>query len=67
MIMSFYLLSLALKDIPLGTGYAIWTGIGAVGTVIIGIILLGESRKIGRILCIFLIITKIIGIKLLLK
>ena len=61
---SVYLLSVALKQIPVGTGYAVWTGIGAVGTAIMGIILFNESKDIFRIICIFLIITGIIGLKI---
>lgn len=63
MIVSFFLLSQALKTIPVGTGYAVWTGIGAVGTVIMGMMLLGESRDIGRIVCLLLIVVGIIGLK----
>jgi Membrane transporters of cations and cationic drugs len=63
MILSLYLLSLALKSISIGTGYAIWTGIGAIGTAIIGMLILGDSKEIGRIACIFIIITGIIGLK----
>lgn len=63
MILSLYLLSLALKSITIGTGYAIWTGIGAIGTAIIGMIILGDSKEIGRVACIFIIITGIIGLK----
>jgi len=64
MILSFAFLGQALMTIPVGTGYAIWTGIGAVGTAILGIILFNEPRDIGRILCIFLIICGLIGLKL---
>lgn len=60
---SLFLLSRALKTIPLGTGYAIWTGIGAVGTVIVGMAFLGESRDVGRVFCLFLIVAGIIGLK----
>lgn len=67
MILSFFLLSLALKTIPVGTGYPIWTGIGAAGTVIFGIVFFGESREIGRIICVFLIISGIIGLKIFTK
>ena len=63
MIASFFLLSRALKTIPIGTGYAVWTGIGAVGTVIVGMIFLGESRDVGRICCLFLIVAGIVGLK----
>jgi quaternary ammonium compound-resistance protein SugE len=64
MIASFYFLSLALKTLPIGTAYAIWTGIGAVGTSIIGIILFGESREALRIICMLLIVAGIVGLKL---
>lgn len=67
MILSFFLLSLALKTIPVGTGYPIWTGIGAAGTAIFGIVFFGESREIGRIICVFLIISGIIGLKIFTK
>ncbi len=64
MIVSFLLLALALKTIPVGTGYAVWTGIGAAGTAIIGMLLLGEPRAVGRIVCILLIISGVIELKL---
>lgn len=64
MILSLYLLSLALKTISIGTGYAIWTGIGAIGTALIGMILLGDSKEFGRVICIFLVITGILGLKI---
>lgn len=67
MISSFFLLSLALKTIPVGTGYPIWTGIGAAGTAIFGIVFFGESREIGRMVCILLIISGIIGLKVFTK
>ena len=60
---SIYLLSRSLSGLPLGTAYAVWTGIGAVGTVIAGIILFGESRSAGRLLCLFLIVAGIVGLK----
>lgn len=60
---SFYLLSRSLTTLPIGTAYAVWTGIGAVGTVIAGIVFFGESRSILRLLCIFLIVAGIIGLK----
>lgn len=63
MILSLYLLSLALKSISIGTGYAIWTGIGAIGTAIIGMILLGDSKELGRIICVFVVIAGILGLK----
>jgi len=61
---SFVLLSLAMKQLPLGTAYAIWTGIGAVGAALAGIILFGESASPARLACIGLIAVGIIGLKL---
>ena len=52
---SLWLLALAMKTIPVGTAYAVWTGIGAVGVAILGMILFGESREILRMVCLFLI------------
>ena len=60
---SIYLLSRSLSGLPLGTAYAVWTGIGAVGTVIAGIMIFGESRSIVRLLCILLIVSGIGGLK----
>lgn len=65
MIASMALLANALKTIPVGTGYAVWTGIGAVGTAIVGMLILGESREIARIVCLLLIVSGILGLKLL--
>lgn len=65
MIASFALLSVALKSIPVGTGYAVWTGIGAAGTALIGMAFLGEPREALRILCILLIIGGVLGLKFL--
>ena len=65
MLLSFALLALAMKSLPLGTAYAVWTGIGAVGTVIYGMAVMGESRDAGRILCILLIVGGITGLKVL--
>jgi quaternary ammonium compound-resistance protein SugE len=64
MIISIYLLALALRALPVGTGYAVWTGIGAVGTAILGMVLFNESRELPRIFCIVLIVAGIIGLKL---
>ncbi|MFV7790114.1 quaternary ammonium compound efflux SMR transporter SugE [Aliarcobacter lanthieri] len=64
MIISFYLLSLALKSLPLGTAYAVWVGIGTIGTVIAGILLFGESMNIIRVISILFILLGIIGLKL---
>ena len=63
MIISLGLLGLAMKDLPLGTAYAIWTGVGAVGTVIAGIILFGESMALFRLASVALIICGLIGLK----
>lgn len=65
MIASFYFLALALKYLPLGTAYAIWTGIGTIGTVVFGIILFKEPVTAMRLVCIALIISGITGLKLL--
>jgi quaternary ammonium compound-resistance protein SugE len=64
MIASVVTLGLALKEIPIGTGYAVWTGIGTVGTAILGIILFGEPATALRLMCIGLIIAGIVGLKL---
>jgi len=61
---SFWCLARALKDIPLGTGYAIWVGIGAVGTAIAGVLLFAEPATWPRAFCIALILAGIIGLKL---
>lgn len=65
MIASFYFLALALKSLPIGTAYAIWTGIGTMGTVILGIILFKEPATAMRLVCIGLILSGITGLKLL--
>ena len=64
MIVSFLFLAESLKSIPVGTGYAVWTGIGAAGTAVMGIILFNESRDLVRILCILTIVAAIAGLKL---
>jgi quaternary ammonium compound-resistance protein SugE len=65
MVASLGLLGLALRTLPLGTAYAIWTGIGTVGTALLGIILFGDPATVGRLVCIGLIVTGILGLKLL--
>lgn len=65
MALSILLLALALRQLPLGTAYAVWTGIGAVGTAIYGIWRLGESADVTRLACIALIVAGILGLKLL--
>jgi quaternary ammonium compound-resistance protein SugE len=64
MAFSFGLLSLSLKNIPMGTAYAVWVGIGAVGVALFGIIVFGESSSPTRLLCLGLIIAGIVGLKL---
>lgn len=61
---SVILLSISLRTLPVGTGYAVWTGIGAAGTAIVGIAFLGDSAAPMRILCIGLILAGVIGLKL---
>ena len=65
MILSFYFLSQALKQLPLGTAYAVWTGIGTIGTVIFGILIFKEPLTISKLICIALIVSGITGLKLL--
>ena len=64
MTISVILLAIALKTLPVGTGYAVWTGIGAVGTAILGIVLFGDPATAGRLACIGLIVAGIVGLKL---
>jgi len=61
---SVILLSIALRTLPVGTGYAVWTGIGAAGTAILGIAMLGDSAAPARVLCIVLILAGVVGLKL---
>lgn len=65
MLASLGCLALAMRTLPLGTAYAVWTGLGTVGTVIVGMIFFGESTAILRILCLLLIVSGIVGLKLL--
>jgi quaternary ammonium compound-resistance protein SugE len=64
MLVSIVLLGLAMKSLPVGTSYAVWVGVGAVGTAILGIILLGESASAGRLASLALIVAGIVGLKL---
>ena len=64
MVASFYFLSLAVRVLPIGTSYAVWTGIGTVGAAILGILLFGESRDLSKVVCVLLILTGIVGLKL---
>lgn len=61
---SMYGLSVAARDIPIGTAYAIWVGIGAAGTALIGIVVLGESRDVWRVLSLLAVVGGIVGLKL---
>ena len=64
MIISLWLLGIALKSLPVGTAYSVWVGVGAVGTVILGIVLLGEPANAPRLISVALIVAGIIGLKL---
>ena len=64
LLVSMALLGMAMKSLPLGTAYAIWTGIGAVGTVILGIVLFKEPATVARLVCVGLIVAGILGLKL---
>ena len=64
MIVSLWLLGIAMKSLPVGTAYSIWVGVGAIGTVILGIVLLGEPMNAGRLISIAFILTGIVGLKL---
>ncbi|GAB3801796.1 DMT family transporter [Micromonospora zhanjiangensis] len=57
-------LSYALREIPLGTGYAVWVGIGAVGTALVGMLALHESASLPRIACLFLVVAGVVGLKI---
>lgn len=65
LIASMTLLGIAVRSLPLGTAYAVWTGIGAVGTVVLGIVLFGEAATVGRLVCVGLILAGIVGLKVL--
>ena len=61
---SFLLLTLALRSLPVGTAYAVWTGLGAAGTVLIGIVVLDEPSSAGRVISVVLVLAGIVGLKL---
>jgi quaternary ammonium compound-resistance protein SugE len=63
LVASFVLLSLALRSIPLGTAYAVWTGIGVAGTALIGMLFLGEPRDAARLVCLLLVIAGTVGLR----
>ena len=65
LVVSMALLGIAVKSLPLGTAYAVWTGIGAVGTVILGIVLFKEPATVARLVCVGLIVSGILGLKFL--
>lgn len=65
MIISVFMLGLAMRTLPVGTAYAVWTGIGTLGTVILGIYLFGDSADAGRLVCVGMILAGIIGLKVL--
>ena len=64
MVVSFWLLGLAMKTLPVGTAYSVWVGVGIVGTVLLGILLLGEPANLARLFCVALIVVGIVGLKL---
>ena len=64
MVISVVLLGIAMKTLPVGTAYAVWVGIGAVGTAILGMVLLGEAASAGRIISLALIVAGVVGLKL---
>ena len=64
MVISLILLGAAVKSLPIGTAYAIWTGIGTVGTVVLGVLLLGDPATISRLVCTAVIVSGIVGLKL---
>ena len=64
MVISVVLLGWAMRSLPVGTAYAVWTGIGAVGTVILGIVLFQEPATVARLLCVAMILAGIVGLKL---
>ena len=67
MAVSIVVLAWSLKTLPVGTAYAVWTGIGAVGTALLGMMLFDESREVARLVCIGLIVAGILGLKLVTK
>lgn len=64
MIVSVVFLAEALKTIPVGTGYAVWTGVGAAGTAVVGMLLFGESRDAFRLLCLVAILAGVLGLRM---
>lgn len=64
MVVSLFLLGIAMKSLPVGTAYAVWVGVGAVGTAILGMVLFGEPANLGRMLSLGLIVAGIVGLRL---
>lgn len=64
MVVSVFFLALAQRTLPVGTSYAVWTGLGAAGTAVCGILLFGESRELARVLCLLMIVAGVVGLKL---
>lgn len=64
MVVSMYLLALASRDLPIGTAYTVWVGIGAVGAAILGMILFGEARDPARLICLAMIVAGVVGLKM---
>lgn len=64
MAVSLWLLALAVRTIPVGTAYAVWTGVGAVGVAVLGMVFMGESRQLPRLVCLALIVAGIVGLRL---
>ena len=67
LIASFWLLTISVRTLPIGTAYAIWTGIGAAGTAVFGMVFLSEPREVGRIVCLVMIVAGTVGLKLFAK
>ncbi|HEX6244113.1 MAG TPA: SMR family transporter [Polyangiales bacterium] len=65
LVLSIGLLGLSLRSLPLGTAYAVWTGVGTLGTAVLGMLLFHEAASVGRLLCVGLILSGIVGLKLL--
>ena len=64
MVVSMWLLAVAVRSLPVGTAYAVWTGLGTVGTALVGIVMLGEPATLARLACIAMIVAGIVGLKL---
>jgi quaternary ammonium compound-resistance protein SugE len=67
LIASFWLMTISVRTLPIGTAYAIWTGIGAAGTALFGMVFLSEPRELGRVVCLVMIVAGTVGLKLFAK